>query len=185
MILGLFPKREDADEALFHLTDNGFKTDEISVIANEERLAKYRSKKSGGDGALTGGLLGGLTGLLIAATPVVLPGVGILVAGPLTALTGLAMGAITGGLFGALIDLGVSEKQARSYEKRIKKGGVLLTVPVSEKTEDKARQIMKAHNAEELTIIRASKETEAFHQQPSSQSYQSAGLKGGKVSKRN
>ncbi len=182
MILGIFPNREDADEALFHLTDNGFKTNEISVIANEERMDKYRSKESGGDSILTGGILGGLAGLLIASAPVVVPGIGILVAGPLTVLTGFAMGAVTGGLLGALVDLGMSEGQAKRYEKRIKEGGVLLAVPVNEKTEEKARKIMKEHNAEELTIIHSAEESATI---PSySQSYQSAGMKGGKVSKR-
>jgi uncharacterized membrane protein len=154
MILALFPKKEDADEALFHLTDDGFKSEEISVIAREDRMEQYRSKRTKGDATVTGALLGGLAGLLIVATPIVLPGVGVLVAGPLTALTGLALGTLTGGIIGALVDIGLSEPQARQYEKRIKEGGVLLSVPVDDNHLDKARKILEGHNAEEVTVIR-------------------------------
>lgn len=178
LLLGVFPKHEDADTALFHLKDVGFESEETSIIAREDRMQQYRSKGSGGEAVVAGGILGGLAGLLIAATPVVLPGVGILVAGPLTALTGLAMGAVTGGLLGALIDAGISESQARRIEKYIKEGGVLLTLPVSDKNEDKARSILKEHAAEEITVIPYTEETEKLYRQEYSQSYQSAGMKG-------
>lgn len=153
LILGIFSKHEDADEALFHLKEAGFDSDEMSIIAREDTVKKYRSKDSGGDSIVTGGILGGLAGILLTAVPIVLPGIGILVAGPLTILTGLAVGAVTGGVIGTLVSIGVSENQAKSYEKHLQKGGVLLTVPVSDKSLEKAQKILENHNAQELTII--------------------------------
>src|SRR5260370_373312 len=100
IILGIFPKQENADEALFHLKEEGFDSDEMSVITREDKVVKYRP---GNDltGTVTGTILGGLAGLLIAITPVVVPGLGaVLIVGPLTALSGFLTGAIAGGLMG-------------------------------------------------------------------------------------
>ena len=154
-ILGIFPKHEDADRALFHLKDEGFKASEVSVIAREDTMKKYRAEEAdnAGTGVLTGGVLGGLAGLLIAATPVIVPGLGLLVAGPLTLLASFATGALAGGLIGALIDMGVSEDTAKSYENKIKNGEVLLAVNASDKDESKVQRILKDHNAEELTTL--------------------------------
>ena len=183
ILLGIFSKQKDADDALFELADAGFVGDEISVVTKDDTVKKYRSTADGGEAIATGGILGGLAGLLIAATPVVLPGVGILVAGPLTVLTGLTLGAVTGGLLGALVEAGVSEDQARSYERRIKTGEVLLGVPVDEKTEKKARDIMGKYNAEELVIIPYAKKSKRISQSDYSGAG-FAGMKGGRTSKR-
>lgn len=183
VLLGIFPKQEDADAALFELGDAGFISQEVSVIANEDKMKEYQSGV-GGEATVTGGILGGLAGLLIAATPVVLPGVGILVAGPLVALTGLAVGAVTGGLLGTLVDLGLSESQAQSYERRIKEGAVLLGVMVDEKTEKKAGGIMGKHNEEELVIVPYTEKKERVSQLTQERSYAAAGVKGGKAAKR-
>jgi uncharacterized membrane protein len=152
ILLGVFDKHEDADAAIDALKTQGFDGKEISVISRTENLDTYR-KNISREGTVTGSLFGGLAGLLIASTPILIPGVGIVVAGPLTALMGLTMGALTGGLIGALTDLGVSASQARSYETRVKRGGALLSVTVTEDTEKKARSIMKEFGAEELTAV--------------------------------
>lgn len=151
LLLGTFPKHEEANAALTHLEQEGFESDAVSVITKQTIAGAYTKEKSH-EGAVTGGLLGGMAGLLIAATPVVLPGA-ILIAGPLTILTGAALGAITGGIIGALVDIGVPKESAQAYEKSIQRGGVLLAVPVDEESKDTAKKIMKEFNAEELTLI--------------------------------
>lgn len=171
-ILGIFPKHTDADSALFHLKEEGIDASEVSVIAREESVKRYRSRGDGGRGAVTGGLLGGLAGLLIATTPVVLPGVGILIAGPLTILASFATGALAGGVLGALIDIGVSERAARSYERRIERGEVLLAVNADDQIENKVKQILKDHNAEEITEI-SSEQSRLIGQETPSVAYAS------------
>ena len=101
LLLGTFEKHEEADAAIVHLEQKGFESDAVSVITRQSIAGQY-APKEGHKGAVTGGVLGGLAGLLIAATPVVLPGA-VLIAGPLTILTGAAIGAITGGILGALV----------------------------------------------------------------------------------
>lgn len=184
ILLGIFRKQEDADSALVELGDSGFVTDEISVVAREDKMKKYRSKGIGGEAIATGGILGGLAGLLIATAPVVIPGVGILVAGPLVALSGLALGALTGGLIGALVDAGLSESQARSYENRIQQGEVLLGIQVDDTNETKARDILEKHHAEELVLVPYGEKTKATGRSTYTGGYAVAGAKGGKAGKR-
>jgi uncharacterized membrane protein len=62
-------------------------------------------------------------------TSLIIPGLGIVVAGALAAgLAGAGAGAVTGGLVGALIGLGFSDEQAKEYEAGIKAGGVVVGV---------------------------------------------------------
>ncbi len=182
LLLGVFPQQEEADETIMDLADAGFVTDEISVIAKEDTMQRYRSREVSGETIVTGGILGGLAGLFIATTPIILPGFGILVAGPLAAITGLALGAVAGGVLGALIDMGVSESQARRYERRIQEGAILIGVTVDETNEKTALKVMEQHNAEELTLIPLAEKVRTFRQSSSSV-FQ--GAKGGKTSKRN
>jgi uncharacterized membrane protein len=138
LILGLFPKQEDADTALFHLRDTGILSKEISIISHEDAAEKYRKLREKHDaepGAAEAGImLGGMAGLFASLAPIVVPGMGpILVTGPLTALLGFLMGSLTGGLIGALIDMGVPDKTAKKYTEGVKQGGALLAVVVGEK----------------------------------------------------
>jgi stress response protein YsnF len=63
-----------------------------------------------------------------------IPGIGpILAAGPIAAalggaLGGAGLGPVTGGLIGALTDMGVPEHEARHYENAVREGKTLLTV---------------------------------------------------------
>lgn len=88
------------------------------------------------DGVVTGGILGGLAGLLIGAGSMVVPGLGIVAAaGP---ITGLLSGAVTGGIVGGLIDLGIPENRSRQYEADIKAGKILFSMRTDE---DKVKNI--------------------------------------------
>jgi hypothetical protein len=75
-------------------------------------------------GAVTGALVGGSAALIAS----MIPGIGpVLAAGPLLAtLLGAGVGAVTGGLIGALVDIGVSEDDARLYEEGVRRGGTIL-----------------------------------------------------------
>ena len=63
-------------------------------------------------------------------TSLVLPGLGLVIAGPLAAaVAGCGAGAATGGLVGALVSWNNPEGRIKHYEERIKKGGILMGVP--------------------------------------------------------
>ena len=61
--------------------------------------------------------------LVAAATSIAIPGVGLLVAGPIAgAIAGAGAGGATGTLLGALIGAGIPETRAVEYERGIKEG---------------------------------------------------------------
>jgi hypothetical protein len=59
-----------------------------------------------------------------------IPGLGpFIAAGPIVAaLAGIGAGSLVGGVTGALIGLGIPEYEAKRYEGRVRKGGILVSV---------------------------------------------------------
>ena len=58
-----------------------------------------------------------------------MPGLGVVVAGPLAAaIAGAGAGGVTGGLIGALVGTGMSEEHATVYRTAIEEGGIVMTV---------------------------------------------------------
>ena len=72
-------------------------------------------------GAVTGGVIGGV---LAAAVSLLIPGVGPIVAGGVLAASfGFAIaGTAVGGILGAMAGLGVSEEEAKFYEREFNEG---------------------------------------------------------------
>jgi hypothetical protein len=95
-------------------------------------LVKEGSKASEGMGVggATGAALGGIVGAIAAiGTSLVIPGLGLIIAGPLAAgLAGAGAGSVAGGLVGALIGWGIPEDRAKVFESGIKSGGIVLGV---------------------------------------------------------
>jgi hypothetical protein len=83
-----------------------------------------------GVGSAIGGTVGAIVGGIAAiGTSVALPGLGLVIAGPiLAALTGAGAGGLTGGLIGGLIGAGISKETAKVYETSIKEGGIVVGV---------------------------------------------------------
>lgn len=134
MILGLFTNNKHAGEAVNELKERGY-TKDISVLAQDEKhetpkLSEVKTDVSEGaeTGTVAGTAIGALAGIFSGITSLTVPGVGLIVGGPLLALlgvTGAAAGSLAGGLVGALVDLGISEATAELYNERIQKGEVL------------------------------------------------------------
>ena len=86
------------------------------------------------EGTGVGSAIGGTVGAIVAAvaaigTSIALPGIGLVIAGPIAAaLMGAGAGGITGGLLGALIGSGIPEEHAAQYETGIKEGGIVIGV---------------------------------------------------------
>jgi hypothetical protein len=86
------------------------------------------------EGAGKGAAIGGAVGATLAAiaaigTTLALPGLGLLVAGPIAAaLAGAGAGALTGGLVGALVGAGIPEEHAKVYDKGIREGAIMMGV---------------------------------------------------------
>ena len=73
--------------------------------------------------------LGELSGLVLAAIAIVLPGIGpIVAAGPLSAGLGEAAGHVAGGVASALESAGVAAHRAHALQREVERGAVLLGV---------------------------------------------------------
>lgn len=138
MLTGLFRDRDSSEAAYKDLRDRGYSEDEINVMMSDDTRSKYypdselgsKALEGAGVGSIVGGTLGALVGGLAAiGTNVLLPGLGLVVSGPIVAaLAGAGAGGATGGLAGALIGWGIPEERANLYEEGIREGGTVLGV---------------------------------------------------------
>ncbi len=142
VVTGMFKDRESAERAYNSLAERGYSDKEINVIMSDETRQKYypegrdsadsdfdsKALEGAGKGAGIGGTAGAIIGALAAiGTSVALPGLGLIVAGPLAgALVGAGAGGATGGLIGALVGSGIPEDRAAEYEQGVKNGGIVL-----------------------------------------------------------
>jgi hypothetical protein len=148
LVTGVFKTRLAAEAAVDALIKRGYTRDDISVLMSDATKSKEFAIETGtraADGAGIGGAVGGAVGAVLAAlaavgTQVVLPGIGLVIAGPLAAaLAGAGAGGATGGLIGALIGAGIPEHRARVYDASLRAGGILIGV--ESKTDDDAAQL--------------------------------------------
>lgn len=127
-VTGSFADRESADRAYNSALGRGYKSDDINLMMSDDARKRHFSDADAKntdlgnkalEGAGLGGAIGGATGGIIAAiaaigTSLVLPGLGLVVAGPIAAgLAGAGAGGLTGGIIGALIGSGIP-KTARN-----------------------------------------------------------------------
>lgn len=105
-------------------------------------------------GVTAGGVIGGTLGLLAGVGLLAIPGLGpFIAAGPIMAgLAGLGVGGAVGGLTGALIGMGIPEFEAKRYEGRLQKGGILLSVHCATSDEIKrAKEIIERTGGEDVS----------------------------------
>jgi len=125
-----------AGRAYENLRSRNYRTDDIDVVMSDDTRRKHFENTEAGtkaaEGMGVGGAVGGGIGAALAAifavgTSVAIPGLGLVVAGPIAAaLAGAGAGAATGGLIGALVGAGIPEEHARAYEEGVRKGGVMI-----------------------------------------------------------
>jgi hypothetical protein len=139
LVTGLVREGRDVDVALGRILALGYSKDDVSVIMSDDAGRRHFATEPSdpstvATGAALGIAAGGAVGAILAAilvvgTSFVLPGVGLLVAGPLAAtLLGLGVGGATGGAAGTLLAAGIPEHRARVYETGLAKGLVVLGV---------------------------------------------------------
>lgn len=143
IVTGLFKDKASAECAYDALTTRGYNKDNTDVVMSNDTRDKYYSGANAAntelgnkaaEGTGTGAAIGGTVGAILAAiaaigTSVVLPGLGLIVAGPIAAaLVGAGAGGVAGGLIGALVGSGIPEEQAAVYEAGVKTGGIVLRV---------------------------------------------------------
>ena len=139
MLTGTFRDRESAEQAYNTMLDRGYSKDDINVMMSNETRDKHfkhsdhesalgnKSAEGGATGAAIGGVTGVIIGVLAAAGTLAIPGLGVVLAGPVVAgLAGLGAGGAAGGLIGALVGAGIPEDRAKIYEADVKNGAIVL-----------------------------------------------------------
>ena len=141
-VTGLFRDKESAERAYRSVTERGYGRNDVNLVMSDETRKRHFAGPGdetelgtkAAEGAGIGGAIGGTVGAIAAAvaavgTNIALPGLGLVIAGPVAAaLAGAGAGAATGGLVGALIGWGIPEERVKQYEKGIREGGILMGV---------------------------------------------------------
>lgn len=110
--VGVFDHRNDAEHALLELRRQGISCEQTSLSETTSTETDGPSgpptfETGAGVGMLAGAAVGGLAG---------------------AGLPGLLAGGLAGGLFGAVIDLGIPEADARFYQDDVDAGRTVLVV---------------------------------------------------------
>lgn len=136
-VFGIYNTRLAVENAVDSLKNAGFRNTDISVLMQENEGSKDFAMEKGtkapegaAAGAGTGAVIGGALGWLAGIGALAIPGIGpLLAAGPIVAaLAGAGAGGALGGITGTLIGMGIPEFEAKRYDGRIRKGGILLSI---------------------------------------------------------
>lgn len=142
-VTGLYRTPEEADRAYKELSGrHGYNPSDIDVLMSDDTRQKHfgdvepgeefqtgtKAAEGLGAGSAIGGTVGAALGALFAVgSSLVIPGIGLVVAGPIAAaLAGAGAGGATGGIIGALIGAGIPEERARTYEQGLNEGGIVI-----------------------------------------------------------
>lgn len=153
-VIGVFKARSEAEQAVNQLRQQGFTTEEINIVSKKQAGDKDKKYVNDdvSDGALTGGTIGGIGGLILGAGALAIPGVGpIIAAGPIAAALS---GAVAGGVAGGLIDWGIPAEASRQYEQEVAQGGILALIRTDSQKVNQAAQILRQNGAKDVSTHR-------------------------------
>ena len=156
-VVAAFQDRLEAERAVDELEQAGFRAQDVGYVirGSDVGAGGMITDEEGtkdGRGAVAGMATGaGLGAILGAAAAMLLPGVGpVVAAGVLTtALGGAIAGTAIGGIFGAMTGLGVSEDEARFYEKEFQSGKAIVAVRAFSRVSD-ALEILRRHGGYDM-----------------------------------
>lgn len=164
LVTGMFRDRESAERAYHTLHERGYTNEDVNLVMSDDTRRKHfdevhetelgtKAMEGAGKGSAIGGTLGAIAGVVAAlGTSLVIPGLGLVVAGPIAAgLAGAGAGGITGGIIGALVGSGIPEERAKVYESGIKSGGIVMSVrPRNEEDAAYFEREWRANRGEEV-----------------------------------
>jgi|SoiMethySBSTD1v2_1073268.scaffolds.fasta_scaffold550477_2 uncharacterized protein YjbJ (UPF0337 family) len=143
LVTGMYDSPEAAGRAYHDLTTrHGYKSGDVSVLMSDETRrkhfghvkpgAEFKQGTKAAEGAGIGGGIGlgvgaALGAFVAAASSIALPGLGLVVAGPIAgAIAGAGAGGATGTIVGALVGAGIPEERAVQYDRGIREGGIVV-----------------------------------------------------------
>ena len=157
VLVGVFDDRLAAEMAVRELEAAEFNDDAIGFAIRGSEVVRggmitdaqgTKDAKGAVTGAITGGMVGGV---LAAAASLMIPGVGPVVAGGVLAsfFGGAIAGTAVGGILGAMTGLGVSEDEARFYERHFNEGKAIVAVKPGARAAE-AGEILRRHGGYDL-----------------------------------
>jgi len=159
-VFGIYSEIANLEHSLNELKQAGFRHEDISVLFPEnlgsKELTTVKASKAPegvAAGAGSGPVLGGALGWLVGIGALAIPGIGpFIAAGPIVAaLAGVGVGSTVGGITGGLVGLGIPEFEAKRYEGRVMRGGILLSVHCDDSKWTKlAKQILQQTGAQDI-----------------------------------
>lgn len=165
-IVAIFDVYANAEKAAFEVKEKGLRTDNISIIVKDDGNKGYLRPSENGqlyaaeyatypfrltkreritDGIITGGIFGGVTGIILGAVSMFIPRLGLVAAGG--PITGLLAGFILGGLTGAVIDIKIPKIKKQQYHKLVSQGNAIFSMKVDEERIEAIIEIIKEHGA--------------------------------------
>ena len=182
-VFGIYPSQADAENSVNGLKLAGFRNTDISILVPENEGTKdlgleknTKAPEGTAAGAGSGAVIGGIVGWLVGAGALVIPGLGAFVAaGPIMGLlSGLGVGGALGGVTGALVGLGIPEYEAKRYEGRVRRGGILLSVHCDDSDWVKtAKTILDQTGAEDVSATSEAKADFGSSDRPRSRTIES------------
>ena len=183
-VFGIVKSYSQAEQLVEELQAEGFPASEISVLLPDSEgrhdighVKATKAPEGATTGATAGGVTGGVLGLLAGIGALAIPGVGpFIAAGPIIGvLGGMGVGGAVGGLTGGLIGAGIPEYEAKRYEGRIRKGGMLLSVHCDDSDWiRRAEKILRDTGAEDVASAAEAKADYAVADRPRIKTNESA-----------
>jgi hypothetical protein len=157
LVVALFPAPSAAAAAARALHGAGVARDRISVISrNHDEESQFAADMNVTPGAeiedsAIASRLGELSGHILAAIALVLPGIGpIVAAGPLAAGLGEAAGHMAGGVASTLTKAGVAAQRADALERAVTEGAILLGVHTTRSEVAAVGALLQANGATQV-----------------------------------
>ncbi len=160
---GVFTDRKSGERAYDLLQEMGYSDDVSVLLSDEARVIYFPSPglkgevlgdvKGGlpGYGSLAGAAAGTVLGALLgAAASLMIPGPGVEIVGPITAvLIGAIIGGLSGILLGSLLGIGYLDERAKKFAEEATQGNVILAInPRSEADAEKISREWRAAGGE-------------------------------------
>jgi hypothetical protein len=165
VVTSMYPDRESAERGYATIQSRGYTPADTTVLMSDATRDKHfahrevktelgsKALEGAGTGSAIGTTLGAAVGAIAAiGTNLILPGLGLVIAGPLAAgLAGAGAGAAAGGIIGALVGSGIPEERAKIYEDGVKKGNIVIGVHArNDEDADYIANEWRANNAVEV-----------------------------------
>ena len=160
LVLALFSDSSKAAVAAAAVHALGISREQISVVARNHADARALADRIDATPGVRSGRLadgraaGELSGQVLAAIALVMPGIGpIVTAGPLAAELGEAAGHVAGSVASVLKSAGLSQERADALQREVAQGAVLIGVHVTPPDVDGVRDALSAAGATQSDVV--------------------------------